>query len=83
MTATLSFNPTTPDYSFFGGNAEVLKNGNVEYDECSNGSLEGNNAAIFEVTQTSTPETVWHMKIAGQYDYRGFRMGSLYPDVQW
>ena len=34
-TATMAFNPTTPDYSFFGGNAEVLKNGNVEYDECA------------------------------------------------
>ena len=35
MTATLAFHPTTLDYSFFGGNAEVLKNGNiVEYDEC-------------------------------------------------
>ena len=31
----LVFNPTTPNYSFFGGNAEVLKNGNVEYDECA------------------------------------------------
>ena len=30
-TATFVFHPTTPDYSFFGGNAEVLKNGNVEY----------------------------------------------------
>jgi len=32
-TATVAFNPTTPFYSFFGGNAETLKNGNVEYDE--------------------------------------------------
>jgi arylsulfate sulfotransferase len=82
-TATFAFHPTTPDYSFFGGNADVLNNGNAEYDECSNGSIEGNNAAIFEVTQTSTPQTVWHMKITGQYAYRGFRMGSLYPGVQW
>jgi arylsulfate sulfotransferase len=82
-TATFAFNPTTPDYSFFGGNAEVLKNNNVEYDECSDGSVAGNNAAIFEVTQTATPQTVWKMNIAGQYAYRGFRMGSLYPGVQW
>ena len=34
-TATLAFNPTAQDYSFFGGNAEVLKNDNVEYDECA------------------------------------------------
>ncbi len=40
-TATMVFNPTTPDYSFFGGNAEVLKNGNVEYDECASTALTG------------------------------------------
>ena len=33
MTATLTWNPTAPHYSFFGGNAAVLKNGNVEYCE--------------------------------------------------
>jgi arylsulfate sulfotransferase len=82
-TATLIFNPTTPDYSFFGGNAEVLKNGNVEYDECGATPIPANNAAIFEVTQTSPPQTVWQMHIAGQYAYRGMRIPSLYPGVQW
>lgn len=83
MTATLMINPTTPDYSFFGGNAEVLANGNVEYDEASDGSLPGSNAAIFEVTQSSAPQTVWRMQTTGQYAYRGFRIPSLYPGVQW
>ena len=80
MTATLSFHPTTPDYSYFGGNAEVLKNGDVEYDECASG---GNNGTIYEVTQTSSPQTVWKMQVAGQYAYRGMRIPSLYPGVQW
>jgi len=83
MTATLAFHPTAPDYSFFGGNAEVLTNGNVEYDECASTALPANNAAIFEVTQTSPPQTVWQLDIAGQFAYRGFRMPSLYPGVQW
>ena len=82
-TATMVFNPTTPNYSFFGGNAEVLKNGNVEYDESASTALPANNAAIYEVTPTSPPQTVWQMQIAGQYAYRGFRMPSLYPGVQW
>jgi arylsulfate sulfotransferase len=82
-TATLAFHPTTPDYSFFGGNAEVLKNGNVEYDECASTPLPSDNAAIFEATSTSPPQTVWQMHIAGQFAYRGFRMPSLYPGVQW
>jgi arylsulfate sulfotransferase len=83
MTATLTFNPTTLDYSFFGGNAEVLKNGNVEYDEASTTPSPQNNAAIFEVSQTSTPQKIWQMQIAGQYAYRGMRIPSLYPGVQW
>ena len=80
-TATLAFHPTAQVYSFFGGNAEVLKNDNVEYDECA--TTPTGNAAIFEVTQTSPPQTVWQMRIAGQYAYRGMRIPSLYPGVQW
>jgi hypothetical protein len=45
-TANMVFNPTTPDYSSFGGNAEVLKNGNAEYDECASTAFPANNAAI-------------------------------------
>ena len=82
-TAAFVINPTTADYSFFGGNAEVLANGNVEFDECSDGSLAGSNAAVFEVTQTPTPQTVWRMQVTGQYAYRGIRTPSLYPGVQW
>jgi hypothetical protein len=82
-TATQAFHPTTPDYSFFGGNAEVLKNGNVGFAESANGSIPGSNASIFEVTQTSPPQTVWNMLVTGQYAYRGQRIGSLYPGVQW
>ena len=81
-TATLAFHPSAQFYSFFGGNAEVLKNGNVEYDECGI-TAPANNAAIYEITQTSPPETVWQMQIGGQYAYRGMRIPSLYPGVQW
>jgi arylsulfate sulfotransferase len=80
MTATLAFNPTLPVYSFFGGNVEVLKNGNVEYCEAAGLHGEGN---VYEVTQTSTPETVWQEQINAQYLYRGYRMPSMYPGVQW
>jgi arylsulfate sulfotransferase len=82
-TATLAFHATTPDYSFFGGNAETLKNGSVEYDESASTALPANNAAIFEVTQTTPAQTVWQMHIAVQLAYRGFRLPSLYPGVQW
>jgi arylsulfate sulfotransferase len=83
-TATLVFHATTPDYSSFGGNAEVLKNGNVEYAEAQLPQLfPSYNAAVFEVTQTTPPQTVWEMKIAGQFAYRAMRLPSLYPGVQW
>lgn len=82
-TATLSFHPATFDYSNFGGNAEILKNGGVEYDECAATPLPSNSASIYEVIQASTPQTVWQMKIAGQFAYRGMRIPSLYPGVQW
>jgi len=83
MTATLAFHPTTPNYSFFGGNAEVLKNGDVEYDECAATAPPAENATIYEVTQASSPQTVWQMQVAGQYAYRAMRIPSLYPGVQW
>jgi len=73
----------SPVFSFFGGSARLLKNGNIEFDECASSAVPVVNAAIFEVTKTTPPTTVWSMQIAGQYAYRGFRIGSLYPGVQW
>jgi arylsulfate sulfotransferase len=82
-TATFVVNPTTQDYSFFGGNAETLKNGNLEYDECASVPLPGSAGAVFEVTQAASPQIVWQMQIAGQNSYRAMRIPSLYPGVQW
>jgi hypothetical protein len=81
-TATLAFHPTTPDYSFFGGNAEILQNSDVEYDECGMTAAPANNAAVHEITQTTPPQTVWQMRITGQYAYRAKRVPSFYPGVQ-
>ena len=77
-TATLMFSPRAPSYSFFGGNAAVLNNGNVEFCE-SAGSRE-----IDEVLQQQgTPQIAWKMLVNGQYAYRGQRIPSMYPGVQW
>lgn len=70
-----------PVFSFFGGSARMLANGNVEFDECA--ATAGNTAAIFEVTKTTPPQVVWRMQVTGQFAYRGFRIPSLYPGVQW
>lgn len=79
-TATLVFHPTAPTYSLFGGNATVLKNGNVEFCESAGGP--GTTGDIYEVTQDISAQTVWKMQITGQFAYRGERIPSLYPGVQ-
>ena len=80
-TATLTFHPKAPTYSFFGGNNAVLKNGNVEF--CESAEPTGLAGDVYEVTQDSTAQTVWHLTATGQYIYRGQRMPSMYPGVQW
>jgi arylsulfate sulfotransferase len=81
-TATLSFHYTAPAYSFFGGNAEPLDNGDIEFDECAFVSSAAQ-ANVYEVTNEPTPRVVWQMNISGNNAYRGFRLPSLYPGVQW
>ncbi|MHB1958229.1 MAG: aryl-sulfate sulfotransferase [Acidobacteriaceae bacterium] len=83
MTATLETHQILPTnlYNFFGGNSEILPNGNLEYDLCG---LQGApNSQIFETPNQSTPQTVWNLKATGNYLYRGYRLPSLYPGVQW
>jgi len=82
MTATLTSHQILPKslYSFFGGNTELLNNGDVEYDLAGTNT---NDSDIFEVTSASNPETVWHLHASGNHVYRGFRIPSLYPGVQW
>lgn len=80
-TATLTFHQILPAalYNSYGGNAEQLANGDVEYDLCSTAS----GGWIYEVTQTSTPQTVWTLHVVPTSIYRGFRIPSMYPGVQW
>ena len=82
-TATIETHQILPTnlYNFFGGNSEQLANGNLEYDLC--GLPGAPNSQIFETPNQSTPQTVWNMKVTGNYFYRGYRLPSLYPGVQW
>ena len=83
-TATLTFHQILPPnlYSLFGGSVDLLTNGNVEYDLCASAGV-GGGSDIFEVTQESNPQTVWHMHVTGTNAYQGFRIPSFYPGVQW
>ncbi|MGB2663807.1 MAG: aryl-sulfate sulfotransferase [Candidatus Acidiferrum sp.] len=81
MTATLTFHMNAPTYSFFGGNNGVLPNGDIEF--CESAEPTGLAADVYEINPSANSHTVWHMNIKGQYAYRGQRIGSLYPGVQW
>ncbi|HEX4019939.1 MAG TPA: aryl-sulfate sulfotransferase [Acidobacteriaceae bacterium] len=82
MTATFKFHQILPPalYNNFGGNAETLANGDVEYDLCG---LSSTNSEVLEVTNSSNPQTVWSMTSIKNYLYRAYRLPSLYPGVQW
>jgi arylsulfate sulfotransferase len=80
-TATLTFHMTAPTYSFFGGNNAVLGNGDVEF--CESAEPTPTAGDIYEVTQSGSAQTVWHMTVFDQYVYRGQRIPSMYPGVQW
>jgi arylsulfate sulfotransferase len=72
----------SPAFSFCCGNAERLSNGNLEYDVAADVSMPGV-SYIQEVTPELNPQLVWQMNITGQLAYRGFRIPSLYPGIEW
>ncbi|MGH9718178.1 MAG: aryl-sulfate sulfotransferase [Candidatus Acidiferrales bacterium] len=79
-TATIEWvDDLSPTFSSWGGNGRLLANGDIEFDECDLGS----NSTIFEVTKTAVPEVVWQMQIPTTNAYRGYRLPSMYPGVQW
>jgi arylsulfate sulfotransferase len=81
-TATLLFHQILPaaDYSLWGGNAEQLANGDLEYDICAYQTVD---SIATEETQETTPQTVWTLFSTGKNLYRAFRIPSFYPGVQW
>jgi arylsulfate sulfotransferase len=84
MTATLQFHQILPAnlYSFFGGNALALANGDIESDACGL-SMAKATSQVLEVTNQPNPQPVWNMTVNNSYAYRSYRMSSLYPGVQW
>jgi arylsulfate sulfotransferase len=81
MTATIISDYKPGEYSFWGGAAQQLGNGNIEAD--FNAGAGGIFSDIFEVTPGNAPQPVWHLQTSNANAYRGFRMPSLYPGVQW
>jgi arylsulfate sulfotransferase len=82
-TAQIQWQYKLPVLSACCGSINVLGNGDAEYDIAlfSESPL---GSRIQEVTMDPTnPQLVWQMDLHGQLAYRGFRMPSLYPGVQW
>jgi arylsulfate sulfotransferase len=83
-TATFTYHSILPAnlYADFGGNAEVLANGDVEFDSCG---LPGAtpHSQMTEMTDAQNSQPVWNLQVNGGFVYRGYRLPSLYPGVQW
>jgi arylsulfate sulfotransferase len=84
-TATLLFHDVLPqkDYSYFGGNVELLDDGDLKYTLCTLKGMPTD--AVYEITYPNNPQPVWNIQgsTVNTYIYRSNRLGSLYPGVQW
>jgi len=80
MTATLvkHYVPPPSYFSFFGGNAELLANGDIEADFAAT-----NSGAIVQELDPVTWHMVWQGSTPKAFQYHANRMPSLYPGVQW
>ncbi len=71
-------------YSLFGGQADLLPNGDIEVDFCA-----ANAGATVQEYQPgaapveTAPQIVWQAVSPGYDQYRSMRRPSLYPGVQW
>jgi arylsulfate sulfotransferase len=72
----------SPHFSICCGNAEVLSNSNIEYDVAFD-TQTANQSYIQEINREQPPQLLWQMNVTGQLAYRGFRIPSLYPGVEW
>ena len=72
--------PPASMYSFFGGNVDLMANGDLQADFCAvtTGSV------VQELRgPDGSQQVVWQAVTKGTNQYRAKRMPSLYPGVQW
>ena len=80
MTATLvkNYAPGPSDFSYFGGNAEQLANGNFEATFASTA-----NGGLVQELDPASLQPVWQATSPGADQYHVNRWASLYPGVNW
>ncbi|MHB1700753.1 MAG: aryl-sulfate sulfotransferase [Acidobacteriaceae bacterium] len=72
--------PQPYEFDMFGGNVDLLANGDVEADFC--GVKTGSIIDNLDYSGGSA-QLVWQATTPGSKQYRSFRLPSLYPGVQW
>jgi hypothetical protein len=77
-TLVMHYIPSPSYFSFFGGNAEVLANGDIEADFAAIYS-----GAVVQELDPMTFQVVWQGTTPAAYQYHASRVPSLYPGVQW
>ena len=65
-------------FSFFGGNAELLSNNDLEVDFCAT-----SRGAFVRELNPQASQVIWQGYTPKADQYHAFRMPSLYPGVQW
>ncbi len=80
MTATLvtHYVPPPSYFSFFGGNADLLPNGDIH----ANFSAAPAGAIVQELNPQAT-QVIWQGITPNAYQFHAYRWPSLYPGVQW
>ena len=80
--ANLAWEYTPGFYSLWGGGAQKLANGNVEFDMTAPFTQPG--SQVMEVTRDASSQVVWQFDLKGGGNaYRAYRIPSLYPGVVW
>jgi len=69
-----------PSYSICCGDAQILPNGNTEFDVAADVNTPGV-SYIEEVSPSK--DLLWKLDVTDQLAYRGFRIPSLYPGQTW
>jgi len=80
MTATIvkHYEPGPSSFSYFGGNAEPLANGDYEITFAATP-----NGGLVQELDPATLQVVWQGATPGASQYHVLRWPSLYPGVQW
>ncbi len=79
-TATMltHYAPGPQYYSYFGGQAQLLENGDTQVDFCAT-----TKGAIVQELNPQATQVEWEGSTPNSEQYRVLRLPSLYPGVQW